>query len=258
MYYLRPSTAGGFFYGVNMGNDLRVGIIDAAQALGMAPVDLATIISYETGGTFSPTQAGPRTQWGRHRGLIQFGEPQAVKYGVDWDNPLSSQLGADGAVVKYMRDAGFKPGMGMLDAYSAVNAGRVGRYNASDANNGGAPGTVADKVNNQMAGHRKKAMALLGDMAGSSAHSALADGPKGRESYPPQPARQTAIASNAVPASVKNSAQLKTGGVPDILGSMALMEPPTVQFGDSRVMGPSPEQANALSQLVNSLRNRMA
>lgn len=55
-----------------------------------------------------------------------------------------------------------QPNMGLLDIYSAVNAGRVGRYNASDANNGGAPGTVADKVNYQMGGHRKKAEALLG------------------------------------------------------------------------------------------------
>jgi len=50
----------------------------------------------------------------------------------------------------------------MLDIYSAINAGSVGRYNASDANNGGAPGTVKDKVEKQMGGHRQKALALLG------------------------------------------------------------------------------------------------
>jgi hypothetical protein len=52
--------------------------------------------------------------------------------------------------------------MGMLDAYSIVNAGGPGLYNRTDANNGGAPGTVADKVNNQMSSHRAKAAALLG------------------------------------------------------------------------------------------------
>jgi len=144
------------------GGDLASGIIETAQELGMDPVDLATIISYETAGTFDPTKAGPTTQWGQHRGLIQWGEPQAKKYGVDWKNPVGSQLGRDGAVVRYFKDAGFRPGMGLLDAYSAVNAGRVGRYNASDANNGGAPGTVRDKVNDQMSGHRAKAIALLG------------------------------------------------------------------------------------------------
>ncbi len=55
----------------------------------------------------------------------------------------------------------------MLDIYSAINAGGVGRYGASDAHNGGAPGTVADKVNNQMAGHRQKALALIGQGGGA-------------------------------------------------------------------------------------------
>lgn len=143
--------------------DLKDGIAQTASALGISPIDLATAISYETGGTFDPTKAGPRTQWGQHRGLIQFGEPQAREHGVDWSNPVASQLGPNGAVASYLKAAGVKPGMGMMDIYSAINAGGVGRYGASDANNGGAPGTVSDKVNNQMAGHRAKAMALFGD-----------------------------------------------------------------------------------------------
>lgn len=144
-------------------NALRDGIIQTAYALGIDPVDLATAISYETGGTFDPSQPGPTTQWGQHRGLIQFGEPQARQYGVNWDDPLGSQLGENGAIAQYLRGAGVQPGMGLLDVYSAINAGRVGRYGASDANNGGAPGTVRDKVTQQMAGHRKNALALLGD-----------------------------------------------------------------------------------------------
>ena len=147
--------------------DIRQGILETANALGMDPLVLATIISYETAGTFDPAKAGPTTQWGQHRGLIQFGEPQAREYGVNWSDPIGSQLGPDGAIARYYRDNGWQPGMNMLDAYSIVNAGAPGRYNASDANNGGAPGTVADKVNGQMEGHRAKAMALLGgDYAG--------------------------------------------------------------------------------------------
>lgn len=144
------------------GNDVRDGIISTANALGIDPVDLGTAISYETGGTFDPTKAGPTTQWGQHKGLIQFGEPQAKQFGVDWSNPVASQLGPDGAVAKYLQSTGVKPGMGLLDIYSAINAGGVGRYGASDANNGGAPGTVRDKVEQQMAAHRAKALALLG------------------------------------------------------------------------------------------------
>lgn len=143
---------------------IRTGIVETASALGIDPVDLATAISFETGGTFDPTKSGPTTKWGTHRGLIQFGEPQAAQYGVNWDDPVGSQLGAEGAVAKYLRDAGVQPGMGMLDIYSAINAGRVGRYGASDAAAGGAPGTVSDKVRG-MYGHRQKALALLGQGA---------------------------------------------------------------------------------------------
>ena len=57
---------------------LAPGIVQTARSLGINPVDLATVISYETAGTFDPTKRGPTTQWGQHRGLIQFGEPQAV------------------------------------------------------------------------------------------------------------------------------------------------------------------------------------
>jgi hypothetical protein len=152
-----------------MTQDIAQGIIETAGALGMDPLDLATIISYETAGTFDPSKAGPTTQHGQHRGLIQFGEPQAQQYGVDWANPAGSQLGADGAVAKYFRGRGYQPGMGLLDAYSIVNAGSPGRYNASDANNGGAPGTVADKVNTQMAGHRVNAERLLGSYSQGNA-----------------------------------------------------------------------------------------
>jgi len=144
---------------------LRDGIIQTAQAIGADPLDLATVISYETAGTFDPLKKGPTTQWGQHRGLIQFGEPQAQRYGVDWENPVDSQLGADGAVARYFKESGFKPGMGLLDMYSTVNAGAPGLYGRSDANNGGAPGTVRDKVEQQMQDHRRKAAQLLG-MAG--------------------------------------------------------------------------------------------
>lgn len=169
---------------------LREGIIAAARALGVDPVDLATAISYETGGTFSPTQAGPTTQFGQHRGLIQFGEPQARQHGVNWDDPIGSQLGENGAIVSYLRSTGVQPGMGLLDIYSAINAGGVGRYNASDANNGGAPGTVRDKVETQMAGHRANAIRLMGGEGNFPAYTG------GSTGSAPQSQPQNALAAN--------------------------------------------------------------
>lgn len=146
-----------------MNFEIAQGIQDTAASLGIDPVDLATAISYETAGSFDPTKTGPTTRWGTHKGLIQWGEPQAKEYGVDWNDPVGSQLGKGKAVEKYLKKAGVKPGMGLLDIYSAINAGEVGRYNASDTAAGGAPGTVRDKVERQMEAHRVKAQALMND-----------------------------------------------------------------------------------------------
>jgi hypothetical protein len=137
-------------------------IVQTANTLGMNPLDLATIISFETGGTFNPTQRGPTTQWGQHKGLIQWGEPQARQYGVDWNDPINSQLGPNGAIVRYFNSRGWQPGMDGLNAYSIVNAGSPGRFNASDTAAGGTWGTVRDKWERQMDDHRLKASNLLG------------------------------------------------------------------------------------------------
>lgn len=146
--------------------ELAGGIRSAAREMGVDPVDLATIISYETAGTLNPQVPGPTTQYGVHRGLIQFGEPQAELYGADFsskEKALESQLGPDGAIVKYFKDNGLEPGMGLLDMYSIVNAGKPGRYDARDEAAGGAPGTVREKVEEQMGGHRAKAVKLMSD-----------------------------------------------------------------------------------------------
>jgi hypothetical protein len=173
--------------------NIRDGIIEAADALGMSPMVLATIISFETGGTFDPTAAGPTTQWGQHRGLIQFGEPQAKDYGVDWNDPIGSQLGANGAIVKYFTRNGWKPGMSMLDAYSIVNAGAPGRYTASDAANGGTHGDVRNKVETQMGAHRDNASRLMGQGDGAYSYASSVPTPsQGQQvtTKPGQPAQQ--------------------------------------------------------------------
>ena len=160
---------GGDVLAYNEGGDVKTslqeGILETAKALGIDPVDLATIISYETAGTLSATKKGPTTKYGQHRGYIQFGEPQAEEYGVDFsskEKAMSSQLGANGAIVKYFKAHGFEPGMGLMDLYSIVNTGGPGRYDWTDEKAGGAKGTVSDKVINQMPAHRDKAIKLLG------------------------------------------------------------------------------------------------
>ncbi|WP_322885223.1 hypothetical protein U8C32_02550 [Sinorhizobium medicae] len=155
-----PDTAVREMKGITVdAKSLSGAIQQTAQQLGVDPVDLATVMSYETGGTFDPWKKGPTTKWGTHRGLIQWGEPQRQKYGVTADMPVEQQVAAAG---RYLKDAGVKPGMGLLDIYSAINAGAPGLYDRSDYKAGGAPGTVADKVKYQMEGHKQKAAALLG------------------------------------------------------------------------------------------------
>lgn len=134
-------------------------IRQTAKQIGVSPVDLATAISYETGGTFDAWKRGPTTKWGEHRGYIQWGEPQRQQYGVTRESTPEQQMTAVG---QYLQDRGVRPGMGLLDLYSAINAGRVGHYGASDEKAGGAPGNVADKVAT-MGPHRTRALRLLGD-----------------------------------------------------------------------------------------------
>lgn len=140
-----------------MSPELAQAIVASARRLGVDPVDLGTSISYETGGKFSPSVWGGAG--GNHLGLIQFGPEERKKYGVHEGQSGPEQMQA---VENFLRDRGVKPGMGLPDIYSTINAGSPGRYNASDANNGGAPGTVMDKVTKQMGPHMNNARTLLG------------------------------------------------------------------------------------------------
>ncbi|HEX8417194.1 MAG TPA: hypothetical protein VF641_06270, partial [Methylobacterium sp.] len=151
---LSPGDAGGQVT-AKYPDGLAAGIKQSAKDLGISAEDLATVISYETGGTFDKWKRGPTTKWGTHRGLIQWGEPQARKYGVTQDMSAGEQMQA---VTRYLRDRGVKPGMGAHQVYGAINAGGVSDWHLrqKDAAAGGAPGTVRDKVDYQMGAHRRK------------------------------------------------------------------------------------------------------
>jgi hypothetical protein len=139
--------------------ELAQAVTNTSQKLGINPQDLATAISYETGGTFNPNIWGGKDH--KYYGLIQLGPEERKDYGANEKQSITEQLQA---VERFLRARGVRPNMGLLDIYSAINAGHVGLSNRSDANNGGAPGTVLDKVNS-MAGHKVKAAALLNEYA---------------------------------------------------------------------------------------------
>lgn len=125
---------------------------NVAKRFGLDPTDVAAVMSYETGGTFSPTIMGGAG--GNYMGLIQFGPAERKKYGIDKSSTPEKWTQAVG---DYLEDRGFKRGMGMLDLYSTINAGTPGRYEASDGN-----GTVRSHVQQILGAHREKAKGWLG------------------------------------------------------------------------------------------------
>jgi hypothetical protein len=133
-------------------------IEQGAKELGIDPVDYATAISYETGGTFHPWQKGPVTKWGQHRGTIQYGEPQRKKYGVYEGQSFEEQVTKSN--VKYLKDAGVKPGMTFAQIYAAINGGSVNKdLSTPDA---GTDRTIADNIRNAERDHRAAVIKRFG------------------------------------------------------------------------------------------------
>jgi len=142
-----------------MNNELKEAILKEAARIGADPLDFATVISYETAGSFDAWKIGPKIKWGRHIGLIQMGEPQRKKYGYSKDKSIGELVKAS---ADYLVDNGYKAGMNRYQMYATINAGSPYKGHLSDAKNGGAWGTANDKVRYQMKDHENKARALLG------------------------------------------------------------------------------------------------
>lgn len=106
----------------------------AAEKLGVDPVDLASIVSFETGGKFDPHIVGG--EGNKYRGLIQFGPDEQKQYyrpGQSFEEQLE-----DG-VVRFFQDRFKKVGMDtrgakLEDLYTTVIAGNPkANRNARDA-----------------------------------------------------------------------------------------------------------------------------
>jgi hypothetical protein len=205
----------------SMNPELAAAIIASAKRLGVDPLHIGTAISYETGGKFDPNLWGGKNN--NHLGLIQFGGPEREKYGVREGQSHAEQMVA---VENYLRDRGVKPGMGLVDIYSTINAGRPGLYNRSDAANGGAPGTVADKVNSQMGGHVTNAARLLGVDAPVGALAA-----KAIPSDPVSPINPTSTSSDApLPVAAAPTLESKIAGLAESLGPKKGEQPAAAEY----------------------------
>jgi lambda family phage tail tape measure protein len=99
-------------------------LVAAAGKLGVSPLDLATIIGFETGGSYSPSQRGGAG--GNYMGLIQFGGPERRQYGANAGQSFEEQV--QGPVVRYFQDRFKGAGMStqgatLEDLYTTVLAG---------------------------------------------------------------------------------------------------------------------------------------
>lgn len=96
--------------------------------------------------------------------------------------------------------------------------------------------------------------------------TAMADGPKGQEAYSAPVMGSMAVAqapsatpaSPAIPPAVSAAAAPGGSKLSDVFGMMAAGPQQGPQFSPVQIMGPSPEQANALSTLIQALKGRMA
>ena len=99
-------------------------LLEVSQELGIDAADLATIISYESAGSFSPDKWGGHND--EHMGLIQFGPSERQSYGVTEGMTFAEQL--RGPVKQYLLDrfAGQNrstQGATLLDLYRTVLGG---------------------------------------------------------------------------------------------------------------------------------------
>jgi len=107
----------------------RQAIFDAAKKLGLNPYEFGGFLSLESGFNMDPNIVGGRG--GRHKGLIQFGQGEQQKYGIQGPQTRAGQIPK---VLQYFEDRGYKPGMGIERAYATVLGGNPNvSLNAKDS-----------------------------------------------------------------------------------------------------------------------------
>lgn len=151
-----PPPSPTYGYGVNTGaapnKSAAQALVSHSNSLGLNPYDIATLISYETGGTFNPGVRGGKNN--AHVGLIQFGAEEQRKYGIKPGMTFEQQMVA---VAGYLKDRGARPGDDLLTLYKIVNGGnRNVSSKASDGN-----GTIEQHVARMRAEHAGNAARFL-------------------------------------------------------------------------------------------------
>ena len=145
--------------------EMAQAVQDVERERGIPADQLMAIFSFETAGSLDPWKAGPTTQWGQHRGLIQWGEPQARQYGVNQNTPVRDQVFA---AANYLADRNYSPGMSLENMYAAVLAGDARRTGVGDLHNGGVARSAAHAVQTQFGPHAAAANEVLSSYGGAA------------------------------------------------------------------------------------------
>jgi hypothetical protein len=116
-----PAAAATMSVTKGAGQSQRQAVINAANSLGIRPVDLAAVMSLETGGSYAKDIRGG--EGGNYQGLIQFGPNERKAYGYRSGMTFEEQLA--GPVTKYLKDRGVRPGAGVQEIYAAILTGNV-------------------------------------------------------------------------------------------------------------------------------------
>jgi hypothetical protein len=131
------ASSGKFVPNANLGPEEASAIQASAKKLGVSANDLQAVIQYES--AFNPNRWGGKG--GKYLGLIQFGPEEQQTYGVKPGQSFKDQMGA---VEKFLKDRGLRPGDDLSTMYKIINGGnRNVSGNASDGN-----GTIDQHVNN--------------------------------------------------------------------------------------------------------------
>jgi len=141
-------------------------LVNAANKLGVSPLDLATIIGFESGGTYSPNKVGG--EGNKYRGLIQFGPEEQKRYGVRPGQSFEDQI--EKSVVRFFQDrfAGAgrtTAGASLTDLYRTVLGGNP---NASLTAKDSFGTSAASGVQKMLRDHRPAALKKF--FGGSSAN----------------------------------------------------------------------------------------
>ncbi|MGL5734022.1 MAG: hypothetical protein ACRCYS_04070 [Beijerinckiaceae bacterium] len=139
-------------------------IRSAAAKLGISPIELAAIASFE--GRLNPRSVGG--DGGRYEGMFQFGPEERRKYGIDRNSSFEDQVNA---LVRFATDRGFKPGMGWKKLYTTINAGNPHAPTSRRDSNG----SQNDHYSSIEKSHFSKAQSFLGGEVKGGEVSSAAD-----------------------------------------------------------------------------------